>query len=118
MRFGILSPPSEGEFHGAIWGGHRYDIIIGPQRTALVRDGQLRFEANAGVVVRTYQTEANRISFSLTSERGARVTIAEFSSGEFQVKIDGKAAGKLNVTGGRLNFEVPPGEHRVELRNN
>ena len=71
MRFGILNPPSEGEFRGAIWEGHRYDITIGPQRTALVRDGQLRFEANAGVVVRTYQTEANRIIL-LSHERTGR----------------------------------------------
>lgn len=116
LRFGIQSPPAEGEFRGAIWEGHRYDITVGPHRTALVRDGHLRFEANAGVVVRTYQTEIDRLSFSLTCERGARVTLAEFSSGEFLVKIDGKAAEKLSVTGGRLSFEVLAGEHRVELR--
>ena len=116
MRFGIQSPPSEGEFRGAIWEGHRYDITIGPHRTALVRDGHLRFEANAGVVVRMYQVEASRLSFSLVSEKGARVTITEFSSGEFQVKIDGKFVEKLSVSMGRISFNLPAGEHHVELR--
>lgn len=116
LRFGIQSPPSEGEFRGAIWEGHRYDITIGPHRTALIRDGHLRFEANAGVVVRMYQTEASRLSFSIVSDKAAQVTIAEFSSGKFEMKIDGRAEGKLNVTEGRLTFEFPAGEHRVELR--
>jgi mannosylglycerate hydrolase MGH1-like protein len=115
LRFGVLSPPSVGEFRRAIWEGHTYEITIGPQRTALVRDGHLRFEADAGVVVRKYQTETSHLSFSFTCERAVRVTTAEFASGDLHWKIDGKTAGKVSVSGGRISFDVPAGEHSVEL---
>jgi hypothetical protein len=115
LRFAILSPPSAGEFRGAMWEGHTYDITVGPQRTALFRDGHSRFEADAGVVVRKYQAESSRLSFSLTSERATRVTTTEFASGDFDLKIDGKTAGTLSVREGRISFEVPAGEHSIEL---
>jgi hypothetical protein len=115
LRFGVLSPPSVGEFRGAIWNGHAYDVTVGSQRTALIRDGSLRFQADAGVVVRNYQMETSRLSFSLICERPTRITTTEFSSGEFQLKIDGKAAGIVKAQAGRITFDIRAGEHRVEL---
>ena len=115
LRFGILSPPSVGTFSGAIWKGHTYDVTVGLQRTALARDGRLRFETNRGVVVRQYVIEASRLSFTLVCEKATRVTTTEFASGDFQLKIDGKAAGGLKVQAGRISFDIPVGEHQVEL---
>jgi len=115
LRFGVLNPHAGGEFRGAIWEGHTYGITIGPQSTALVRDGLLRFEADSGVVVRKYQAENSRISFSLVCERVTRVTTTEFDSGSFHLKIDEKTARIVSVRGGRISFDIPAGEHSVEL---
>ena len=115
LRFGILSPPSSGKFRGAIWNNHTYDVTLGVQRTALIRDGNLRFEADAGVVVRQYQIKTSRLSFSLICDRATRVTTTEFASGDFKLKIDGNATGVVRVQAGRISFDILPGEHQVEL---
>ena len=115
LRFGALSPASSGEFRGSIWGGHTYDVAIGPQRTALSRDGKIRFEATAGVVVQKYQPEGPHLSFTLKGKRSVRVTTAEFDSGELNLKLDGKAAAKVRVSQGHASFDVPAGEHTIEL---
>jgi len=115
LRFGILRPSSVGQFRGAIWNGHTYDVTVGAQRTALSRDGNLRFEADRGVVVRQYQVSSSRLSFAVICEQATRVTTAEFASGDFHLKIDGHDSGITKVQGGRLNFDIPAGEHQVEL---
>jgi hypothetical protein len=115
LRFGALSPSSSGEFRGSTWDGHIYDVAFGPERTALYRDGAISFEANAGVVVRQYQAGPSGLSFKVKNDRLARLTTSEFASGEFSLKIDGKATGRIIVRQGRGSFEIPPGEHSVEL---
>src|SRR5262249_48895305 len=89
LRFGALSPRATGEFRGSTWGGHAYDVTIGPARTALTRDGSILFEADAGVVVRQYQAGPSALSFRLKSDKKARLKTSEFDSGEFSLKIDG-----------------------------
>jgi len=115
LRFGALSPTSSGEFHGATWDGHTYDTTIGPEKTALTRDGKTRFEAAGGVVVRKYQPATSRLDFVLKTDKPVEVTTAEFDSGEFHLRIDGKAVGEVSMRGGHGRFIVPAGEHDVEL---
>jgi hypothetical protein len=67
------------------------------------------------VVVRKYQAERSHLTFTIKGDRSVRVTIAEFDSGELNLKLDGKAAGKVSVAQGRANFDVPAGEHAIEL---
>ncbi len=115
LRFGALDPPSTGEFHRAVWRKNNYDVTVGPNRTALARDGQLRFEADAGVVVRNYETSESKLAFTMNSKRSVHVGSLEFESGDLNLKIDGKAAGVVHVQRGRASFDLPAGEHRVEL---
>ncbi|MGH7484109.1 MAG: MGH1-like glycoside hydrolase domain-containing protein, partial [bacterium] len=114
LRFGALNPSSDGEFHGAIWEGHRYDVSIGPHRTALTRDGKLRFEADGPAVVRRYQPG----EFTVRSLHGVHAATREFDAGAFALRIDGKPAGTISVERGRLPFSLPPGEHNVQLAPN
>jgi len=115
MRFGALAPPSSGEFQAGQWGGHDYQVAIGPEKTAMKRDGRIRLEATGGVVVRQYQAESSRLSFTVHSDKGARVATAEFEAGDLSLRIDGKASGKVSVRDGRVMLDLPPGEHAVEL---
>jgi hypothetical protein len=115
LRFGALSPASSGEFRGSTWNGHTYDVAIGPEKTALSRDGSIRFEASAGVVVRKYQTEGSHLSFTIKGDRSVQVTIAEFDSGVLNLRIDGKVEKKVSVGKGRAHFNIPAGEHAIEL---
>jgi hypothetical protein len=80
-----------------------------------MRDGVLRVQADAGVVVRRYEVLAAKVSFAMRSEKPVRVASAEFGSGELELKIDGKTVNKLRVQDGRVDFDVPAGEHEIEL---
>ncbi len=115
LRFGALDPPATGEYHRAVWEKHRYNVTVGPDRTALARDDSARFEADAGVVVRDYQASDSRLTFTLKSKRPVHVATLEFDSGELNMKVDGKATGVVHVQHGRASFDLPAGEHRVEL---
>jgi hypothetical protein len=115
LRFGALNPASSGEFRGATWDGHTYGVAIGPEKTVLTRDGRIRFEATGGVIVRQYQVGPSSISFSIKTEKGARITTAEFDAGDFYLKIDRTQAMKLSVHQGRTTFAVPAGEVSIDL---
>ena len=115
LRFGALAPPSSGEFLAGKWGGHDYQVAIGPEKTSMMRDGTIRLEASGGVVVRQYRVESSRLSFTLRSEKGSRVATAEFDSGDLSLKIDGKASGRVSARDGRVMLDLPPGEHALEL---
>ena len=115
FRFGILDPGSNGDVRGSAWGGHTYDVAVGPRTTTLRRDGKLEFEAAGGVVVRHYESQTSRLSFIVTSPRVTRVTTSEFDFGSLNVTIDGKGARKVPVREGRASFDVAAGQHSVEI---
>ncbi len=115
LRFGMLDPPTQGKFRGEIWENHTYDISVGPNQTVLSRDGQERWEANAGVVVRNYQPSASGLTFDVRGDRPVAVVTREFTEGELNLTIDGKPVGKVQVQQGRASFPVAAGEHSIEL---
>ncbi len=115
LRFGALNPTSDGEFRRVSWGGRTYDVTIGPAKTLLKRDGTVRFEADAGVVVRRYAATSDKVSFEINSEKPVHITTREFALGDFTFKVDGKPAGKFSVRAGEGKLNVPAGQHRVEI---
>lgn len=116
LRFGVLDPPAPGEFRSAKWQGHTYDVSIAPSLTKLVRDGTARFQANCGVVVRSYRVDASELSFTVHSGKTARVATEEFASGSLHLEIDGRSSGELAVRNGQATFVVPAGKHEIQLR--
>jgi len=137
LRFGALGASAIGNLRGEVWDNHKYDVILGPSRTALMRDGRLAFEADAAVVVRNYQVSGSQLTFSLKTERPVNVKTLEFDSGDLNLKVEGKSVGRVrvepfttdvstltkpeNISGhvrvqhGRASFQLPAGEHAVEL---
>ena len=115
LRFGALNPSSSGALRGVKWGGHVYDVSIGPTLTKLIRDGATRFQADGGVVVRDYNLQPSGVSFMIQSEKTTQVTTLEFRSESLLMKIDGKDSGRIAAQNGRASFTVPAGEHNIEL---
>jgi putative isomerase len=115
LRFGALSPSAEGGFRGATWENHNYEVTIGPTKTELARDGAMRFQADAGVVVRNYVVSSASLALKLNSERDFRVTTGEFESGSLNLIVDGKMIEKIRVVEGKASFAIPAGQHAVEL---
>jgi hypothetical protein len=115
LRFGALNPQEQGQFRHVVWDNHNYDATIGPNLTALARDGHERFEAGAGVVVRNYRASETKLAFSINAPRPVSAITQEFESGVLQLKIDGKASGDVRVEQGRGSFQISTGKHEVEL---
>jgi hypothetical protein len=82
----------------------------------MVRDGKLRFHADAGVVVREYAASSGHLSLRVKSERDFRLTTNEFEAGPLKATIDGRPLGSIKVINGSAEFAVPRGEHVVEVK--
>ena len=113
LRFGALQPPRAGQLLGVTWKQHRYAVTIGPELTLVKRDGQTRFEADAGVVVRNYSLAPDGLSFSLKTVRATRVETMETGSVAVSLTVDGGAARHLPVENGVVTFTVPAGSHTI-----
>ena len=113
LRFGALNPRTSGELSNYSWNNHRYNISIGPDRTAVERDSIVRFVANAAVVVRNYKSGSNSFSFTVKTSRLTKVTTRELASGALPLKIDNQPSRSVVVRDGNVVFAVPAGEHRV-----
>src|SRR5271157_1640146 len=115
LRFGALSPGSEGRLERLTWQNHTYSVTTGPSKTEIARDGKILLQANAGIVVRGYEKSPSRVSMRLKSERDFHLAISEFDTGPVKVLIDGKSVRQVKVIDGAASFEVLRGEHTVEL---
>jgi hypothetical protein len=113
LRFGALQPPREGQLLGVMWKQHRYDVTIGPALTSVRRDGQTRFEASAGVVVRNYSLTPDGLSFWIKTARAAQVETMEARSVGVSLMVDGGPAVHLPVRNGVVTFTVPAGSHSI-----
>jgi hypothetical protein len=113
LRFGALQPPREGELLGVMWEQHRYDVTIGPDLTSVKRDGQSRFQANAGVVVRSYSVTPDSLSFSIKTTRTTRVETMETKAVVVSLMVDGGPARHVPVRNGVVTFTVPAGSHGI-----
>lgn len=111
LRFGALNPPRESVLSNYAWQGHRYQVTIGPNRTAIERDGKLQIEANAGVVLRNFKAEAGSLSFTIDTVRPASITIREFGPGPASVVIDNLAAKPSVAKDGSTIVTIPAGKH-------
>jgi Trehalase len=115
LRFGALNPGAEGRFYRASWQGHAYSLSVGPSKTEVARDGRVRLQADAGIVVRSYEESPERVSLKVKSERDFHLAIGEFGAGPVKAVIDGKSVPRVKVTEGMASFAVARGEHVVEL---
>src|SRR5258708_22054655 len=113
LRFGALQPRREGQLLGVKWKEHRYDVTIGPALTSVRRDGQARFAANTGVVVRNYSVTPDGLSFSIRTTRTTRLETMETKSGSASLMVDGGSARHLPVRDGVVSFAVPAGSHSI-----
>lgn len=115
LRFGALNPGAEGHLYRATWQNHIYSVSVGPGKTEVARDGRVRLQADAGLVVRSYEKSQSRVSLRVKSERDFHLAISEFDVGTIKVMIDGKSVSPVKVTEGTTRFAVSCGEHVVEL---
>lgn len=115
LRFGALNPSGEGKLNRVTWQNHIYTVTVGPGNTEVARDGKVRLQADAGIVVRSYEISPTRVSMRVKSERDFHLAIGEFDARPAKVAIDGKNVRQVKVIDGAVSFGVSRGEHVVEV---
>ncbi|MGA9306187.1 MAG: hypothetical protein WBW31_12370, partial [Candidatus Sulfotelmatobacter sp.] len=115
LRFGALDPGAQGRLDRVTWQDHIYSVSVGGGKTEVARDGRVRLQADAGIVVRSYEKSSSRVSMRIESKRDFQLAISEFDAGPVKVVIDAKSVLRLKLTEGTASFAVPRGEHVVEL---
>jgi hypothetical protein len=116
LRFGGLNPPREAALSNYKWDGHRYGVTIGPNRTAIERDGKLQIEADAGAVFRNFEAEAGSLSFSINTVRQTHVIIRLFTSRPTSITIDKSSANPVATRDGATIVTIPAGQHTFSGR--
>jgi hypothetical protein len=114
LRFGALNPPASGKLSNVTWNHHVYDIAIGPDHLAIKRDGELRLEATAGIVVRKYSLGPDHLTFTVNAKNPVSIKTLERASGTVSLAVDQGPAQTLTVQHGAVSFRVPAGEHTVK----
>jgi hypothetical protein len=113
LRFGALNPPGDGKLSSVLWNRHLYDVAIGPDHLAIKRDGEVRLEATAGIVVRNYSLTQDRLTFTVKTLNPVSITTRERASGRLSLMVDEGPVQTLTVQQGGVSFPVPSGEHRI-----
>src|SRR5580698_1536085 len=62
LRFGALNAGVEGHLYCATWQNHGYSVSVGPSKTEVARDLRVRVQADARIVVRSYEKSQARVS--------------------------------------------------------
>ena len=113
LRFGALNPPDNGELSNTVRAGHAYDVAMGPDHLVVKRDGEIRLKATAGIVVRNYALDTDRLTFTVKTLHPVTITTREHVAGKLSLTVDQGSAQTLTVQQGSVSFSVPTGEHRI-----
>jgi len=92
--------------------GESYDVIVGPQRTRVRRNGQAEVEFDGPVRLRGYRANERTINFLIESENGVKGRVASTESRSIAVTTDGKVSARTQP-GEAASFTVAAGTHRV-----
>ena len=68
--------------------------------------------------MRNYEAVPSRLAFTIDAPGRVTITTSEFQPGTLNVRIDGRAGGLINVKNGDASFQLPAGQHAVELTRN
>lgn len=92
--------------------GGRLDVILGPKRTVVRRNGKIELECEAPVRLRYYRKQDRTFGFSIETADQVRVLSPGEEGKKTTVSVDNKILGSTSV-GAAASFKVPPGIHRV-----
>lgn len=112
LNIGSPETTAESRIEGLQVGENRFDIIHGPKRTTIRRDGKVELECDAAVGLSRYRQQASTLSFTIVSGREVRLSIPGEKGRKLTVSIDNNILGSTSV-GAAASFRVPAGTHRV-----
>ncbi len=112
LSFGSLAAAEESKIERVNVAGAGFDVITGPKRTVVRRNGVVDVECETPVRLRAYQSNDGAISFIIEAAERAQIMIPASKGRKITVSLDDKVLGSAppNVA---ATFKVSAGTHKV-----
>jgi hypothetical protein len=112
VSFASLAATEESRLERLDVSGAKFDVITGPERTVIRRNGAIEVECESPVRVRAYQSNDSAIAFVIEVKDRAQVLVPGLKGRKITVSVDDKVLGSA-PTSASATFKVPEGAHKV-----
>ncbi len=92
--------------------GAAFDILAGPKRTVIRRDGKIDVECEGPARLRAYRLNDRATAFALETISSLRLLVPGAEGKKITVSVDDKVLGSTSP-GAAASFRVQPGAHKV-----
>jgi hypothetical protein len=112
LSFGSVAATEESRLERLDVSGAKFDVITGPERTVVRRNGAIEVECETPVRLRAYQCNDHAIGFVIEAKDRAHILVPALKGRKITVSVDDKVLGSA-ATGAEATFKVPAGSHKV-----
>ncbi|MGH9940503.1 MAG: MGH1-like glycoside hydrolase domain-containing protein, partial [Blastocatellia bacterium] len=112
LSFGSVASAEESRLERLSFSGVKLDVIAGPKRTVIRRNGAIEVECETPVRLRAYQSNNRAIGFAIEAKERAHIMIPASEGRKITVSVDDKVLGSTSP-GAAATFKVSAGIHKV-----
>ena len=112
LTFGSVNPIEESQLERITILGAKLDVISGPKRTIVRRNGAVEIECEAPVRLRAYHSADRAIGFVIEAKDRAHIQIPASEGRKVTVSVNDKVIGSTSP-GATATFKVSAGMHKV-----
>jgi len=112
LSFGSVAATEDSRLERLDVSGAKLDVITGPKRTVIRRNGETEVECETPVRLRAYQSNDHAIGFVIEAKERAQILIPGSKGRKITVSVDDQVLGSA-TTGAEASFKVSAGTHKV-----
>lgn len=112
LSFGSVAAAEETRLERVSFSGVKFDVIAGPKRTVIRRNGKIEIECEAPVRLRAFRTGDRAIAFAIEAKERTHVLIPASEGRKITVSVDDKVLGSTSA-GAAATFKVSAGIHKA-----
>lgn len=112
LSFGNLNATEEARIERVKIAEASFDIIIGPKRTVIRRDGKIEIEFEGPVRLRGYRSNDRALACIIETKTEVRALVPGEEGKKITASIDEKVLGSASV-GSAASFKIKEGSHKL-----
>ncbi|HKC84545.1 MAG TPA: trehalase family glycosidase [Blastocatellia bacterium] len=112
LSFGSVAATEESRLERLDVSGAKFDVITGPKRTVIRRNGETEVECETPVRLRAYQSNERAIGFVIEAKERAHIMVPASKGRKITVSVDDQVLGSAPA-GAAATFKVSEGSHKV-----
>jgi hypothetical protein len=112
LSFGSVAVTEDSRVERVSFSGAKFDVIAGPKRTVVRREGRIEVECESAARLRAYRSNDRAIGFVIEAKERAHILIPASEGRKITVSVDGKVLGSTSA-GAAASFKVSAGIHKV-----